>query len=104
MKPIVRWISLPLGVALIIIGVPLFILPIPLGLPVIIAGLAIAATNPLFVRYLRKMRQRFPETSDKIRTVTPKMPGFIRHFLERTDAMRYRRGKSQKQDGSPLGQ
>ena len=87
-KKLLRWAALPVGLGIFMAGIPMFLLPIPLGLVMMIVGLAIAAFNPLVLRWIKRMRTRYPESNMKIRRLAPHMPSFIRRVLRRTDSTR----------------
>lgn len=87
-KNFLRWAALPIGIGIFLAGIPVFLLPIPLGLIMMIVGLAIAAFNPLVLRWLKRTRARYPEANHKIRRVAPHMPSFVRRVLRRTDTTR----------------
>jgi len=81
-----RWIFVPAGALIFIIGLVVFPLPIPLGLIMMIFGLFMMASNPTVMRFLRRTRARFPVVSRKLREVTPHLPRFLARFLRRTDS------------------
>lgn len=85
-KALQRWIYVPAGVVLFTAGLIVFPLPIPLGLIMMIMGLFLMAYNPLVLKFLRRMRARFPGVSKKLREVTPHLPGFLARFLKRTES------------------
>ena len=85
-KRLIRWLSLPAGVIIFFVGAVLFPLPIPLGVFLMVLGLAVAATNPLVLRFLKRMRKRFPRINHTLRGITHHMPPFIRRILNRTDS------------------
>lgn len=84
MKSIKRWIALPLGALIFLIGAILFPLPIPLGIPLMVIGLAVLALNPLMLRAFRRWRGRHPEASRRIGAVVPHLPAFLRRIAHRT--------------------
>jgi len=85
LKRFLRWIAIPFGLLLFIIGTITFPLPLPIGLPLMIIGVAVACANPLILKRLKRWRKKFPNLNRKIRKVTPHMPTFIRKILNRTD-------------------
>ena len=85
MRKILRWIALPIGIGLIIVGLIILPTPIPIGLILIAVGLVISAFNPLMLRYIKRKRKKYPNASQKIRHVTPKLPQFLQKILRRTD-------------------
>lgn len=85
-KRLIRWLALPIGLIIFLVGAIMFPLPIPVGLILMAVGLAIAAMNPIMLRFIRRIRKRYPATNKKIRGITPMMPTFIRRFLKRTDS------------------
>lgn len=85
-KKLLRWVALPLALILLVLGAITLPLPLPTGIILIALGLGVAAFNPLMLRWIRRVRKRFPETNNKIRRVTPMMPAFVRRVLNRTDS------------------
>ncbi|SDE23151.1 hypothetical protein SAMN04488071_2404 [Kordiimonas lacus] len=83
---LLKWAALPLAILLATLGAITLPLPIPTGIVLIALGLAVAAFNPRLKRWIRRTRARFPVTNGKIRRITPRLPGFIRRALQRTDA------------------
>lgn len=52
------------GVALVVVGIPIFITPIPLGLPMIALGLFLLLQTSARARLLRRLlARRYPETA-----------------------------------------
>lgn len=86
MKTLLRWIALPVGLIIFVIGAITFPLPIPTGLILMIVGISIAAINPVMLRWLKKTRKKYPETNLHIRRVAPYMPKFVRRVIRRTDS------------------
>lgn len=82
---IIRWIALPVASVLLVLGAITLPLPLPTGIILIALGLAVATFNPLMLRWIKRARRRHPETSAKIRNVTPMLPAFLRRILNRTD-------------------
>jgi hypothetical protein len=81
-----RWIALPVAVFLLVLGAITLPLPLPTGILLIALGLAVATLNPLMLRWIKRTRRKYPETSAKIRDVTPRLPAFLRNILNRTDS------------------
>lgn len=81
-----RWIIVPLGGVVFVVGLVLFPLPIPFGLILMLLGLFMMASNPFVLRFLRRTRSRFPAISAKLRDATPHLPAFLARFLRRTDS------------------
>lgn len=86
MKTLIRWIALPLGLIIFVIGAITFPLPIPTGLILMIVGVSIMAFNPAMRSWLKKTRKKFPETNLHIRRIAPYMPKFVRRAIQRTDS------------------
>ena len=84
-KRILRWAALPAGLTIFIVGAVTFPLPLPTGLILMATGLAIAAFNPLVLRWIKRTRKKFPRVNKKIRGITPHMPHFLKRLLQRTD-------------------
>ncbi len=73
------------GLTVFILGLLLFPLPLPLGIPLILIGLSLMVSSSLYVRQgLRWLRQRYPHLSERLDQLKHRMPGFIRHMIERT--------------------
>lgn len=102
-KQTIRAVALPLGVAVIAIGLVLAPLPIPFGLPLVLVGLFVAAANPLGLKFIRRQRSKFPEFSAKLRKLTPSMPGFIQTFLKKTD-LQLKNRRHRAPDQAPFDQ
>lgn len=83
---LLKWAALPLAILLLVVGLITLPLPLPTGVVLIALGLAVAAFNPALRRWIRRVRGRFPVANGKIRHITPRLPGFIRRALQRTDA------------------
>lgn len=83
---IIRWTALPVAFFLLVLGAITLPLPLPTGIILIALGLAVATFNPLMLRWIKRVRRRYPETSAKIRNVTPMLPAFLRRILNRTDS------------------
>ncbi len=88
-----RWLLVPLGAVLFIIGLILFPLPIPFGLMLMILGLFLMAYNPVVLRFLKRTRAKFPVFSRKLKDVTPHLPAFLARFLRRTETRARRAGE-----------
>ncbi|MCJ9427664.1 PGPGW domain-containing protein [Kordiimonas marina] len=84
-RHILRWLALPVGALMLVLGAITLPLPIPTGLLLIAAGLGVIAFNPLILRWIKRTRKRFPHANHKIRQVTPHLPGFLKRILTRTD-------------------
>jgi len=84
MKSVKRWIALPLGGLIFLIGLILFPLPIPLGVPFMVIGLAILAFHPVMRRALRRWRGRHPEANRRIGAIAPHLPAFLQRFVHST--------------------
>lgn len=76
---------MPVAVILLVLGAITLPLPLPTGVILIALGLAVATFNPLMLRWIKRVRRRYPEASQKIRSVTPMLPAFLRRILNRTD-------------------
>lgn len=76
---------MPVAAILLVLGAITLPLPLPTGIILIALGLAVATFNPLMLRWIKRVRRRYPETSEKIRSVTPMLPAFLRRILNRTD-------------------
>lgn len=85
-RTIRRWAVLPIGAIVFMIGALTFPLPIPTGLALMVTGIAIAAINPLVLRWFKRKRKRFPRANANIRRMTPHMPAFLQRILKRTDS------------------
>jgi hypothetical protein len=85
LKYMMRWIALPAGLLIIIVGAITFPLPVPTGLTLMVVGMTVAAFNPLVLRWLKRTRKRFPKANARIRRVAPHLPEFVRRVLRRTD-------------------
>lgn len=83
-----RWMALPAAIILLALGAITLPLPLPTGIILIALGLGVAAFNPLMLRWIKRVRGRYPETNRKIRSITPSMPAFVRRVLHRTDNRR----------------
>ena len=90
-KTVMRWVALPAGVVIFLLGAVLLPLPIPLGLIFMVVGLAVATYNPLMLRYMKKFRRRHPQTNRQLRRIAPHMPSFVQRFLRRTDTVKKKR-------------
>lgn len=86
MKTLLRWIALPVGLIIFIIGALTFPLPIPTGLILMVVGLSIAAINPVVLRWLKNIRKQYPGANQHIRKAAPYMPKFVRRIIRRTDS------------------
>ncbi|MEX0299814.1 MAG: hypothetical protein AB3N28_12155 [Kordiimonas sp.] len=86
MKTLIRWIALPVGLLIFVIGAITFPLPIPTGIILMIVGLSIAALNPMVLRWLKATRKKFPEASLRIQRIAPYMPKFVRRIIRKTDS------------------
>ncbi len=84
-KNLLRWIALPVGFVVFLVGAITFPLPLPTGLVLMVVGVTVAAFNPLVLRWIKRTRPRFPKTNAQLRRLTPHMPAFIRRVLRRTD-------------------
>jgi len=85
LKHIIRWLALPVGLVIFLLGAITFPLPLPTGLILMVFGLAIAAINPIILRWVKRTRKKYPQANQKIRKVTPHVPGFLGRMLKRTD-------------------
>ena len=55
------------GLALVVIGVPVFVTPIPLGMPLIALGLFLLLRTSSWARLLRRrLTRRYPETARRL--------------------------------------
>ena len=91
MKVVKKWVMLSVGLVIFIIGAILFPLPIPFGLILMIIGLSMMATHPAVLRFLRRVRNRFPKVSARLHQVTPHLPGPLKRFIRSTEMPRKKR-------------
>ena len=100
-KRTARWAALLVGLVIFAIGTVLLPLPIPLGIIFMVIGLFIASFNPLVMRWIQRTRRRSPRVNAHLRAATPHLPGFLRHFVERTDFPSRPSPSRQKPDQAP---
>ncbi|WP_262689563.1 hypothetical protein [Kordiimonas aestuarii] len=91
LKFLLRWIALPLSIFFLVLGAITLPLPLPTGALLIGLGLAVAAFNPLMLRFIKRTRSRYPRANARIRAITPRLPLFLRRILTRTDNHRDKR-------------
>jgi len=83
---LLKWVALPLAIILLALGFLTLPLPLPTGIVLIALGFSLAAFHPGMRRWIRRTRGRYPVANSKIRRITPRLPGFIRRALQRTDS------------------
>lgn len=80
-----RSLAVLLGVALIVVGAPLFLTPFPGGLACIAAGAAlIVSFSPHAQRFMRRERKRHPKLNGRLNTLEEHVPRRVRRPLEKT--------------------
>ena len=81
-----RSVTLVGGVLLIVAGLLVLPLPVPVGLLMIILGVSLLVPAiPALARFLKRIRHRYPITSQRLNLISPKLPGFVRLVIEETD-------------------
>ena len=81
-----RSVTLVGGVLLIVAGLLVLPLPVPVGLLMIILGVSLLVPAiPALARFLKRIRHRYPITSQRLNLISPKLPGFVRRVIEETD-------------------
>jgi hypothetical protein len=85
MNGIWRKLAIVAGMALIAVGIPLFLTPFPGGLAAIVAGAAIVlASSRKAQRFIRAERKQHPKLDDRLDRIEKKMPSAARKPLEKT--------------------
>ena len=81
-----RSVTLVGGVLLIVAGLLVLPLPVPVGLLMIILGVSLLVPAiPALARYLKRIRRRYPITSQRLNHISPRLPRFVRRVIEETD-------------------
>jgi uncharacterized membrane protein HdeD (DUF308 family) len=85
MGKLARLVALVVGIALILIGVPLFLTPFPGGAATIVIGLLlVVSSNSRAQRFLRRQRDNHPKLDERLNHVEEHMPERARGPLEKT--------------------
>ncbi|RMF17284.1 MAG: hypothetical protein D6757_01470 [Alphaproteobacteria bacterium] len=80
------WIIRLIAVALLLVGLVLWVLPIPFGIFVVaIAGLLLVATTPALQRLLARLRARSPRLDRGLQRLAPRLPQPWRRILRSTE-------------------
>jgi hypothetical protein len=79
-------------VALVVVGIPVFVTPIPLGLPLIALGLFLLLQTSSRARLLRRrVARRYPETARKFDAARRELQQAWSRFRDRLAGRRDRR-------------
>ena len=82
-------VALALGWMLVVGGLLMTPLPLPIGLLMLVLGLTILARRSRVVRQrIRNLRARYPEFSERLRRLEPKVNETISRTLRETDPSR----------------
>jgi hypothetical protein len=85
MKRIWRNLAIVAGVALIAVGIPLFLTPLPGGLAAIVAGLALIITSSARAqRFVRARRKEHPNLNRRLNHIEEHIPERARGPLRKT--------------------
>lgn len=87
-----RLLALGAGWFLLLAGILITPLPLPIGLLMLVLGLAVLVRRSRLVRRrIRDLRGRYPEFSERLRRLEPKVNASIARTLRQTDPARRRR-------------
>jgi len=79
-------LELLLGWLLVLGGILITPLPLPIGLLMLVLGLVLLAHRSEFVRQrIRALRRRYPELSERLRRLEPRVNARIARTLRETD-------------------
>ncbi|NWG45089.1 MAG: hypothetical protein HXY25_00900 [Alphaproteobacteria bacterium] len=100
---VIRHIRRSLGWILVIMGAIFLPLPIPLGLPfLIIGGALIVSDSEAAQRVVRVWRRRYRRIDGHIYRVAPRMPGFVRSIIDKTEPRPLRRANGLRAAAAPV--
>ena len=87
-----RLLELGAGWFLLLAGILITPLPLPIGLLMLVLGLAVLARHSRCVRRrIRHLRRRYPEFSERLRRLEPRVNASIARILRQTDPSNRRR-------------
>jgi hypothetical protein len=87
-----RLLALGGGWFLLLAGILITPLPLPIGLLMLVLGLAVLVRRSRLVRRrIRDLRTRYPEFSERLRRLEPKVHTTIARTLRQTDPAKRRR-------------
>ncbi|MEO0421136.1 MAG: hypothetical protein AAF184_02300 [Pseudomonadota bacterium] len=82
------WFVTSLALVLLVAGLILFPFPIPLGLPLIVIGLALLiSSSDASAELMTRIRRRYPRFDAALRRTEPKIPGWLRAPIRKTDPL-----------------